>query len=198
MGLVFTFKPHKAVSWLRYSALLLWLSAVPVAFGQAMPAGSNYQTGVALTVGAINTQFPFYADNSAGGSAAIFFQKSTFVGVQAMGSVYPYSARFIQAPVTLGWRIGKLPNGNEPSLFTGWSPFAYAGAGFSYSQNSNYDLTPLPATGDPCVQVSFGVDHGHRGFMWRVMEVSWTRTYTSTNDLRSLGVSSGLVYNFQH
>jgi hypothetical protein len=200
MGLVgkLWINPRKSAIgvWLR-SCFFLWLcGSAPAAFAQAVPTGSNYESGVAVTVGATNTQFPFYADNAAGGSISIYFQRSTFVGVQAMASAYPYSARFTQAPLTVGWRVGTLPTGGESSLWTGWNPFIYAGGGFAYSQNSSFDRQPLPGTAAPCLQASLGLDHGHRHWMWRVMEVSWTRTYNSTSQLRTLGVSTGLVYNF--
>ena len=84
----------------------LFILTVLVAFGglglSAFAQGDlegTYPSGLALTVSGNNSQFPFYSDNSAGLDVALFYQRSAFLGVQAKGATYPYSARFRQSPI---------------------------------------------------------------------------------------------------
>jgi hypothetical protein len=198
MGLALTlqiFRVHTEIRLL--SVCLLLCGSVIATYAQAVPA-FRYRTGSALTVGVTNTQFPFYADNAVGFDFALFYQRSALVGIQVKAGSYPYSARFSQTPITIGYRIGRSPTGRESSLGSGWNPFAYIGGGISHSRDSDTSGHLVSAVWENCIQMSAGVDHQYRNFSWRAAEVSWTETYAANHNLRAVGVSTGLVYHFRY
>jgi hypothetical protein len=175
-------------------ALVLLIAAPLTAFAQASSA-EDYRVNAALNVDGINTQFPSYADNAAGMNLAVFYQKSPLIGIQAKGGGYFYSARFKLAPITAGYRVGRPYSHSEITLWNGWYPFAYAGAGVSYAQDSGAGQLTTPSAWYFAMQGSAGIDHQFRYFTWRVAEVSWTETNTSVRSLRSIGVGTGLVFH---
>jgi hypothetical protein len=196
MGVAFGFRAVNISAAYRSGLLVFMLlsGTASTVFAQANE-GDNNRINAALTAGIINTQFPLYADNSAGPNIAVFYQKSTFIGMQAKGGDYFYSARFKQVPITAGYRVGKPYFDRETSIWAGWYPFAYAGAGVSHAQDSDLNPQPIPAAWYFCMQGSAGVDHQFKYFTWRAAEVSWTETNTSIRSLRSIGISTGLVFH---
>ncbi|HZL27679.1 MAG TPA: hypothetical protein VFC39_14230 [Acidobacteriaceae bacterium] len=178
----------------RELTVFLLLSAAALAgFGQGNPR--NSRVDAAVTVGILNSQYPSYADNAAGPEIAVFYQRSTLLGLQVEGGDFLYSARFKQVPVTAGYQIGRPSHDGDTSLWTGWNPFAYAGAGFSNSRDIAATNFPAPATWDFCMQGSAGIDHPSKYFTWRIVELSWTETSTLPVSIRSLGASTGLVFH---
>jgi hypothetical protein len=182
----------------RGAKLLFWLAGLAGlqacrAYGQALPAGevrANY--GIFLTANGANTQLPNFADNAMGFNAGLFLQRSPLFGVEARGGAYPISATFGQAPVTAGLRFAPSQTRAIQAL-----PFAYFGGGFSKSQYAKVNGKPSAALWAPCWQSSGGMDIVFRKFSWRVYELSWTETYTLRQNLRTLGLSTGLVYSFR-
>jgi hypothetical protein len=163
--------------------------------GQAIPTAVSavwkLDTGAFVTANVVNTQFPFYADNAAGLSFGVFAQSSHLVGAEVRGGYFPISARFRQAPITAGLRVI-----SKRSLSSGrWQPFGYVGGGISRAQDSGPNYQPTAAQWSPCWQASGGVDVLLGRISWRVLEASWTKTY-SRNDLRSISGGTGIVYRF--
>ena len=180
---------------------------IPTAQGQAPgPKASSGSGAIFGTVGGGNTQFFAYADNALGFNFGAFYQYKLFMGAEVRGGFYPISARYTQAPITLGYRIGTHSQEGESNL--GWSPFsykhstpfAYIGGGFSYAQDQGYsDITPPVAPAwAPTWQASAGVDRAHQHFSWRMAEISWTKSYTPEHELRTPYLSTGIVFHFKH
>ena len=190
-----SFSWRTVVSLVRKSGVLSILLVLPAwsaqAWGQARPDTRRSIAGVFATVGGGNTQFPYYADNAAGGSFGAFLQRRTLLGAEVRGGTYPVSAKFTQSPISAGLRVGRLQS-NAGRLF----PFAYIGGGASRAQESGPTYQPTPAAWARCWQASAGLDFLLGRFSWRVAELSWTRTYTSREALRTPYVSTGIVYRF--
>jgi hypothetical protein len=169
-----------------------------VVWGQALPtATTRLDAGFIATVGGMNTQLPYYADNALGYNFGLYLQPFSLLGVEGRGGFYPISARFEQAPVTAGLRLER----REPFLGR-LQPFAYFGGGFSKAQDSSSGYKPLAAIWSPCWQGSEGLEVPFGRIKWRVYEATWTETYTvrrdvPQRDLRSLSVSTGFVYAFK-
>jgi hypothetical protein len=161
--------------------------------------------GAFVTIGAENSQFPLYSDNALGFNFGAFYQPKLFIGAEVRGGVYPISARYSQAPFTVGYRIG--PPVKRTDVDTGMSPvnprylapFVYFGGGFSDAQDSGslYLNKPLSADWEPCWQLSLGVDRQYRRVSWRIVELSYARTYFPLHDVRTATISTGLVYHFR-
>jgi hypothetical protein len=173
--------------------LLLVLLGASSSQGKAQwsPGVRTLESGAFLTIGAGNTQFPYYADNALGFNFGAFVQRYTLLGVEVRGGTYPVAAKFTQSPVTAGLRVGKLHNG-PGRLF----PFAFIGGGSSWAQDSSALFKPTPAVWSRCWQASAGLDIQYRRYSVRFAEVSWTRTYTSRAVLRTPYLSGGIVYRF--
>jgi hypothetical protein len=177
-----------------WGILTLFLCATEISLrGQALPSATSvhWNPGAFVTATAVNTQFPFYADNGLGFNFGAFVQSSHRVGAEARGSVYPISVRFSQAPFTAGVRIV----GRRPSNVR-LQPFGYIGGGVSRAQDSGPTYQPMAVSWSPCWQASAGLDFSFGRFSLRAAELSWTQTYGPRNDLRSLSASTGLVYRF--
>lgn len=163
-------------------------------YGQALPtagdSGPSY--GVMATANFANTQLPSFADNAAGFNIAAFVQSTPLLGFEIRGGAYPIAATFEQAPVTGGLRFAEFQSRILPAL-----PFLYVGAGFSKAQYSKANYQPSVALWSPCWQASTGMDRPMRSFTWRVFEVSWTQTHTLRRNIRTLGVSTGLIFTFK-
>jgi len=193
IGLRFRTTRKRATHGKELLLFLLLSAAASTSFGQANPRDSRVDA--AVTVGILNSQYPSYADNAAGPEVAVYYQRSTLLGLQVKGGDFMYRARFKQVPITAGYRIGRPSHNGDTSLWTGWNPFAYAGVGFSHSRDITAGNFPAPATWDFCMQGSTGIDHPSRYFTWRVVEISWTETSTLPVSIRSLGASTGLVFH---
>ena len=177
-------------------ALVLFLFATEISLrGQAVPTATSARwkldTGAFVTASAVNTQFPFYADNALGFNFGAFVQSRHPVGGEVRGSFYPISDRFSQAPITAGLRIADRRSSNIR-----WQPFGYIGGGVSRAQDSGPTYQPMAASWSPCWQASAGLDFSFGRFSLRAAELSWTQTYGPRDDLRSLSASTGLVYRF--
>lgn len=160
--------------------------------GQAMPTGEvRARMGVFATANFANSQLPYFADNALGFDAGAFVQVAPLLGVEARAGAYPVDATFEQMPVTAGLRFAPIRH----ALFR-TVPFAYFGAGFSKSQYSKASYQPSAALWAPCWQSTSGMDMVFQKISWRLYEASWTQTYTLRQNIRTLGLSTGLVYSF--
>jgi hypothetical protein len=145
-----------------------------------------------VTIGGENTQLPHYADNALGFDLGVALQSHPFLGAEFRFGAYPFSARYVQMPITGGYRVA------AHSLFGfPYAPFAYVGAGVSRSQDESLSHLSLPSHFVPCWQAEIGLDRTFHSFTWRTAQISWRETYASQNTLRSVGVSTGIVYHFQ-
>jgi hypothetical protein len=161
-------------------------------YGQALPVGEMGADAGAFVTGTVaNTQLPSFADNALGFSAGLFLQRSPLLGLEGRFGVYPARATYFQAPVTAGLRISPF----RARLFVP-APYAYFGGGFSKSQYQKVNLQPSAALWAPCWQSVSGMDIAFHKFSWRVYEASWTETYTLRGSIRTLSLSTGLVYSF--
>lgn len=171
---------------------------------QNRPAGQREsQFGAFLTLGGGNTQFPLYADNALGVSMGLFYQRKLLLGAEVRGGTSVLGARYNLSPVTAGYRIARHSEeggsdlGWSPLSIEHWAPFGYFGGGYSYAQDSGtfYQNPPSPTHWVPCWQAIVGVDRSYRFASWRMVEVSWTKTYTDLHDLRTPSVSTGVVFH---
>jgi len=183
----------------RYAGLFLAFAGAhaSVARGQALPAATTrFSGGIIATVGGMNTQLPYYADNALGYNFGLYLQPFSVLGVEIRGGAYPVWARFKQTPVTAGIRLER----REP--FMGhFQPFAYLGGGFSRAQGSSTSYRPIPAIWSPCWQISEGIEVPLGRIKWRAFEATWAETYTNRRNIprrqiRGLSLSTGLVYSF--
>jgi hypothetical protein len=191
----------KAATAIRRCAWLLVVlvgTHAPATWGQALPtASTRLDAGFIATMGGMNTQLPYYAENTFGFDFGLYLQPFSILGVEGRGGSYPISARFKQTPVTAGLRLER----RDP-FFNRLQPFAYFGGGFSKAQDSSNGFKPLAAIWSPCWQSSEGLDIAIGRMKWRVYEATWTETYTGRGDvpprdLRSLSLSTGFVYLFK-
>jgi hypothetical protein len=73
-------------------------------------------------------------------------------------------------------------------------PFLYFGGGFSRAQYSKANYQPSVPLWTPCWQATGGTDLAFGKFTWRLYELNWTETYTLRRNIRTVGLSTGLVY----
>jgi hypothetical protein len=176
--------------------LCLFFAGVSTSYlhGQALPTSEKSVTlGVVATANLINAQLPLYADNEAGFNFGAFAKVTPLLGIQIRGGFYPLKAMFEQAPVTGGITLSRVATREIQAL-----PFAYFGGGYSKSQYSKANHVPSAAVWSPCVEVSVGTDLALRSVTWRAYEVTWGQTYAPGQNIRMLGISTGLVYQFRH
>jgi hypothetical protein len=147
--------------------------------------------GAFVTANLANTQLLTFADNALGFNAGLYLQHSPFLGIEGRIGAYPVKATYFQAPATIGFRIS--PFRTRPLQP---APFAYFGGGFSKSQYERANLQPSATLWTPCWQSVSGMDIAIHKFSWRIYEASWTETYSLRGNLRTLGLSTGLVYSF--
>jgi hypothetical protein len=160
--------------------------------GQALPAGEvRAGAGIFFTGNMANTQLTDFADNALGFNAGLFLQHSPLLGIEGRIADYPLKATFSQAPVTLGLRVA--PYRTRPFQPV---PFAFFGGGYSRSQYAKVNGQPSVALWAPCWQSVSGMDIAFNKFSWRIYEASWTETYTLRGNIRTVGLSTGLVYSF--
>jgi hypothetical protein len=173
--------------------LLIFLSAsTQCSWGQALPTATHRMAaGFFATAGGANTQLPRYADNALGFNFGAYIQPFRLLGGEVRGGTYPIKARYTQSPVTAGLRIGGRRLGESR-----WIPYGYIGGGVSKAQDSGVNSQPTAAVWSRCWQASAGVDINFGRFSWRAADASWTKTYTAQRDLRTLSLSTGVVYHF--
>jgi hypothetical protein len=155
-------------------------------------AGRLSDASIFLTVGGENSQFPYYADNAIGFDSGFGYQPSKLAGFEVRIASYPYSARYLQTPITAGYRVG------ADSLFGfPYSPFAYFGGGVSRSQVEGLGHVSTSPGFIPCWQADVGFDRPYRRFSWRMVQISWRESYGPQQTVRSLGLSTGIVYRIK-
>jgi hypothetical protein len=162
-------------------------------YGQARPAGEQRMGfGAIATINGANSQLPYYADNALGYSFGSFLQLTPLLGIEGRISSYPMSATFHQSPFTAGVRVAPTQT-REVQLL----PYFYFGGGYSHSQYSKADYQPSVPLWAPCWQAISGTDLGFSKFRWRVYEVNWNETFALRQNIRTIGVSTGVVYTFR-
>lgn len=172
------------------ACLLLTLGAAP-AKSQVAPAGEmGSQVGGFVAFGAQKTHVNAFTFNSLGMEGGIFLQKSPFFGIEMKGDVFPFYARFKQAPFTAGYRVS-----GHLSRFHGMELFGYFGGGMARSQNAGGHYETLSAQWSPCWQGSQGVNIPVRShWKWKAYEVSYTETYDTLRSLQAVTVTTGVTY----
>jgi hypothetical protein len=153
--------------------------------------GARSDVSAFLTVGGENTQLPSYADNALGFDSGVTFQPRTLVGVEFRAGAYPFSARYDQMPFTAGYRVA-----GRSFLGFPYAPFAYFGGGLARSQDKGTTHVEYSPQWEKCWQVDVGMDRSYRVFSWRLVQASWRETYTPLHALRSISLSTGVVYRF--
>jgi hypothetical protein len=151
--------------------------------------GTLSQASVFLTPGIENTQFPYYADNALGFDSGVSYQPKDLLGFEARIGAYPYSARFLQVPITAGYRVAASTLFGLP-----YAPFAYVGGGVSRSQAEGLGKISTSPVFAACWQLDVGLDRTFSAFSWRVVQISRRETYGPQQSLRTLGLSTGIVY----
>ena len=191
-----------SLRWIRaqlrrrsFVALLVVAGGYAVHADAQISEGTGYlsSTMVFGTFGGENTNLPAYSDNALGFDLGASFQPHPLVGLEFRGGAYPFSARYVQMEFTGGYRIEK-----QTAFGFAYAPFAYIGGGWARSQDKGLGNTQYPPMWDPCWQADMGFDRTYHSFSWRVAQISWRETYTQLHSLRSIGLSTGIVYRFQH
>lgn len=152
---------------------------------------ASSKASFAMTIGLENTQFPAYADNALGFDFATAYQVHPLLGAEFRMGAYPVSARYDQVPITGGYSIAVPQVLGHP-----FTVFGYAGGGVSRSESEESRATAATPQWRTCVQVDAGLDRDFGRLSWRVLQVLWRHTYSTPEDLRSVGLSTGLVYHF--
>jgi hypothetical protein len=155
-------------------------------------AGLRSDAAAFMTVGGENTQLPYYADNALGFDAGVTYQPRVLVGMEFRAGAYPVSARYVQMPFTAGYRVAGHSFFGFP-----YSPFAYIGGGVSRSQDKGTGHLEYAPQFERCWQSDVGLDRKYGSFAWRVAQVSYRQTFTPLHTLRSVGLSTGIVYRFK-
>ena len=155
---------------------------------------------ISITAGLMNTQFPGYPDNALGGKIGLSYQIHPLLGFEFRSSIYPLSARFVQAPFTAGYRIGPRPfEGNYRQFLKQFSPYIYIGGGLSHAQDyllsSEKKYLPTSYAWDPCWQGSFGLDQSLGRVSWRMFEASYTTTHIQQSNFHSVSLDTGLSFH---
>lgn len=181
------------VAWWGVALVLMGMVSAR-AFGQIGDGtGKLTNTSAYLTVGGENTQFPFYSDNALGFDLGVSYQPRALVGMEFRSSAYPVSARYAQMGFTGGYRIAR-----DTILGFPYAPFVYVGGGVARSQDKGAGNTAYAPQWEPCWQADLGFDREFERFSWRVAQISLRETYTPLHTLRSVGLSTGIVYHFPH
>jgi hypothetical protein len=171
---------------------LLGMGSIPVVAQFSGPPGHFPTASAFMTVGGENSQFPFFADNSLGFDAGVSIQPRALVGAEFRIGAYPYSATYVQIPITAGYRVGVNSIRGYP-----YAPFAYIGGGVSRSQPEATGPEHTSPIWRLCWQADIGLDRNFHSISWRMAQASWRETYGSEQTLRSIGLSTGIVYHFQ-
>jgi hypothetical protein len=175
---------------------VLLLSGVSAVHGVGQIADGTGRASSAMvfgTLGGENTDLPAYADNALGFDLGASYQPHALEGAEFRVNAYPFSARYVQMSFTGGYRIAK-----RTAFGFLYQPFVYFGGGWARSQDKGLNNASYPPTWQPCWQTDIGLDRTYRNFAWRMVQASLRETYAPLNRLRSIGLSTGVVYHFQH
>lgn len=183
--------------WVGLAAAVFFLAfeSPQQLFSQVAPSAiSGPAAGAFVSFGGQGTHMIADNFNSLGVDGGFYIQHSTFIGFEARFADYSMFARYSQAPFTAGYRVGlRKPPSHR------FQPFAYAGAGMSHSVNATAHYVALPASWQPCAQVSQGLNIPmRRHWQWKAYEGTWTETFGSERNLRSLTLTTGIVYTFRY
>jgi hypothetical protein len=164
------------------------------AWSQVVEDGAGLRSAAMAygTFGGENTNLPRFADNALGFDLGVAYQPRGLVGTAFRVSAYPYKATYMQMSFTGGYRVTRRTIFGFP-----YTPFVYFGGGWARSQDKGLSYKPYPPTWVPCWQADVGFDRDFGSFSWRVAQASWREEFAPLNDLRSLGLSTGLVYHFR-
>lgn len=177
---------------LCWAALLLLLTGGVPTVAQVAPSArsGSSQLGGFVAFGAQKTHVNAFTFNSLGMEGGLFLQKSPFLGIELKGDVFPYYARFKQAPFTAGYRVS-----GHLARFHGMEVFGYFGGGMARSQNAGGHYETLDAQWSPCWQGSqgFNIPVG-RHWKWKAYEASYTETYDTLRNLQAFTVTTGVTY----
>ncbi len=157
------------------------------------PSGSYLysKASFAAMIGGENTGYRTYDDNALGFDFALAYQPHTLVGLEFRMGAYPISAIYDQIPITGGYRVAVSQVLGKP-----YTVFGYAGVGLSRSENQAGASENTAPQWRRCGQVDVGVDRDFGRFSWRVAQGSWRHTFSEPRNLRSIGLSTGVVYHF--
>lgn len=160
------------------------------AFGQVAPsatAGSGLYAFASF--GGQVTRVIDFNYKALGYDGGLYLQRSPFIGIEARAARFSMYARYPQMPITAGYRA-------EMRVHQKYLLAAYAGGGLSHSVDAGAHYKALPASWEPCMQVSQSgaIDLGR--FKWKVYEATFTDTFTSRRNLPALSLTTGIVYSF--
>lgn len=188
------YRPRPARAGRRFLLLVAVLAAYSMHAGAQISDGAGRLSAASafINIGGENTQFPHYADNAMGFDSGLSYQPRSLFGLEARIGAYPYSARFVQVPMTVGYRMSRDTLFGFP-----YAPFVYFGAGVSRSQEEGLGKISTSPMFVRCWQADIGFDRTYSKFSWRIAQISWRETYAPQQTLRSLGLSTGIVYRIK-
>jgi hypothetical protein len=173
---------------------LLFAAGLAVSHGQSVGDGTGQRSSTTafFTIGGENSQLPAYADNAMGFDLGLSTQPHPLLGLEVRVGAYPISAQYVQIPFTAGYRVAGRTFFGFP-----YEPFAYVGGGISRSQDENLGHSGYSPQWVKCWQANVGLDRDYGAFSWRIVQVDYRRTYEPVHVIRSLGLSTGVVYRFK-
>lgn len=174
-------------------AILLLLGGSSALTAQVAPAVKpSAEMAMFAAFGAQKTHVIDDNFNSLGIEVGGFVQWSRFMGLEVKGDVFPFFARYKQAPMTGGYRFAFYP---RTRTLPGVEIFGYGGAGVAKAQSAGNHYETLNAQWSPCWQVSQGVNIpiGHR-MMWKAYEATFTETFTPARTLWSFSGTTGITF----
>jgi len=183
-------KPRRSVLTVCFLLISGTLFGQTISYGRntdARKTDSVSPVGIFAAFGGGNTQSRSFVDNTLGYSVGAFYQPS-LIGFEVRGDSYPISATFSRSPLTMGLRVA------PPLPRTRIAPYAYFGVGASHGQVATANHTATAADWSACIETNLGVDVSFGRFSWRAADVTLTNTNTSSQWLRSITATTGIVY----
>ena len=175
----------KMICWLPLFAF----GGCSIALGQVAPAAvSGSALNAFVSFGGQKTHVINYTYNALGVDGGLYVQRSPFFGIEVRAASYPLFARYSQSPITAGYRF-ELP---ARGLF---AMAGYVGGGMSKAQDAGPHYVPTPAQWSPCWQASQGMAVNIGMWKWKVLEATFTDTYTSRRSLPAFSLTTGVVYS---
>jgi hypothetical protein len=181
---------HTRIKIMLLLVLLGCFSAVNAQVGPSATGGDN-RMGTFVSFGGLRTDVINYTFNALGIEGGAFIQKTSLLGMEVRAASYPLYARFLQAPITAGWRVEV----HQP-VIPGMRLSSYIGGGMSRAQDAGPHYVALPAEWSPCWQVSGSVTLGSGALNLRPVEATFTQTYTTQRTLQGISLMTGLTYRF--
>jgi len=177
---------RKIICWLP----LMAFGGCTMALGQVGPAAvSGSALNAFVSFGGQKTHVINFTYNALGMDGGVYVQRAPFLGVEVRAASYPMFARYSQSPITAGYRF-EIPS---RSLFV---TAGYVGGGMSKAQDAGPHYVPTPAEWDPCWQASQSMAINMGLWKWKVLEATFTDTYTSRRSLPAFSLTTGVVYTF--